>query len=87
MLPRRASIAPPAMRTLLPVVEAGREPTVRRRSVSKDYRRVEVAPGHTLLACRAVRTPPRDGKVRILVRHRAPMEVSEAAWNRAEVHS
>jgi hypothetical protein len=50
-----------------------------------EYRRVQVAPGHTVTVRRVPKVQPRNGKVLVVKSHREPFEVDEAKWNAAEV--
>lgn len=54
--------------------------------MAAEWRRIEVARGHTLLARRAPRQSARPGRVTLIVRHRDPIEVEETIWNAGEVH-
>ncbi len=54
--------------------------------MGSQYRRVEIAPGHSLLANLAPGSPTDGDRVLVSVRGRGRMYVTAARWNAAEVH-
>ncbi len=52
-----------------------------------EFRQIQIAVGHTVVARRAPRVPVRNGKVLLIVNsHRPPIEIDEARWISASPH-
>ncbi len=50
------------------------------------WKRLEMAPGHSLLARRVNTGPAIDGCVLVATKHRGRVHVSTDTWNAAELH-